>query len=164
MSTQTPPSRARTRRTDTPAGKVLAAGLAGATCLGLVGVIGIRSATDAAANGDQAAADLTAADAAGAADAQLNASTTTDGVTQAQLDAYAQQLAQERQRLIDYRAYLVDVASQLQSAADASGVRIDQASFPAATGKKKAPGAQQQAVPQPRQQKQSKPHAQTQGS
>ena len=164
MSTTTPAPRRGSRRTDTPAGKLLAAGLAGATCLGLVGVIGIRSATDAAANGDQAAGDLAAADAAGAGNAQLTAATTSDGVTQQQLDEYAAQLAQERQRLVDYRSYLQDVATQLQTVANANGVQFEQTS--ATVAKKPAKPKVQQPQPQPQQRQQAKPkaHAQTQGS
>ena len=173
MSTTTPAPRGRTRRTDTPAGKLLAAGLAGATCIGLVGVIGIRSATDAAANaaanGDQAASDLAAADAIEAGTADLASSVSTDGLTRAQLDDYAAQLAAERQRLIDYRAYLVDVAAQLQAVADGSGAVVSQASVtsgrkkPAATGsaaQPRAPKAQQAPKAQPK----PKAHAQTEGS
>ncbi len=172
MSTNAPAPRRGSRRTDTPAGKLLAAGLAGATCIGLVGVIGIRSATDAAANSvqsasvqvssDQAAADLAAADAIQAGTANLASSTSSEGLTRAQLDDYAAQLSQERQRLTEYRSYLVDVAAQLQAAANNSGAVVTDASM-TVTKKPAKPKAQQ---PQPQQRQQAKPkaHAQTQGS
>lgn len=167
MSSTTPAPRGRTRRTDTPAGKLLAAGLAGATCIGLVGVIGIRSATDAAANasanGDQAASDLAAADAIEAGTVDLASATTSDGLTRAQLDDYAAQLATERQRLLDYRAYLADVATQLQAVAQGSGAVVSEASVTTAKKKPNAkPRAAQQQAPKP--QAQPKAHAQTQGS
>lgn len=94
------------------ADKVWAVGLAGATCLGLVGVVGARTAQDAAASPVQE-------------DATLVLSTTStmeavssSGLTEAQLDEYARALEAERVRLEAYHAELLDVAARLQHTAD----------------------------------------------
>ena len=109
MRTKTNASRRPSRRTNSTASKIVSAGLATATCVGLVGVIGIRTAQDSAA-----------ADSSSATEAQASAvsvSTSTDGYTQAELDAYAAQLAAEAQRLTDYRAQLAEAALTLQVSA-----------------------------------------------
>ena len=125
MRTKTNASRRPSRRTNSTASKIVSAGLATATCVGLVGVIGIRTAQDSAA-----------ADSSSATEAQASAvsvSTSTDGYTQAELDAYAAQLAAEAQRLTDYRAQLADAALTLQvSAGSNAGVTLsDPAAVPA---------------------------------
>ena len=100
------------RRTNSTASKIVSAGLATATCIGLVGVIGVRTAQESAA----AAADA-ATQTVDNSDVTLASATTTDGLSQAELDAYAAQLDAEAQRLADYRTQLVDAALQLQQAA-----------------------------------------------
>lgn len=80
--------------------KALAFGLASATCLGVVGLITVRNAQEASA------ADATD-------QVALTAATTSTGVTQAQLDQYASQLAAEQQRLEAYRLQLIDTANSL---------------------------------------------------
>ena len=100
MRTKTNDKRRPSRRTNSTASKIVSAGLATATCVGLVGVIGVRTAQDSAA-----------ADSSSATEAQASAvaaPTSTDGYTQAELDAYAAQLAAEAQRLTDYRAQLAE--------------------------------------------------------
>ena len=109
MKTKTNAKRRPSRRTNSTASKIVSAGLATATCIGLVGVIGVRTAQDSAA------ADLSAA--AESQAGAVAAPTSTDGYTQADLDAYAAQLAAESQRLTDYRAQLADAALTLQASA-----------------------------------------------
>ena len=109
MRTKTNDKRRPSRRTNSTASKIVSAGLATATCVGLVGVIGVRTAQDSAA-----------ADSSSATEAQASAvaaPTSTDGYTQAELDAYAAQLAAEAQRLTDYRAQLAEAALTLQVSA-----------------------------------------------
>lgn len=93
------------RRLDTAPQRLLSMGLATATAVGLVGVLAVRSAEDASANTDDNGDSASVA--------------TTDGRTQADLDAYAAQLDAERQRLQDYRDQLVAVAATLQQRANA---------------------------------------------
>lgn len=90
------------------ADKAWSLGLAGAACLGLVGLVGVRSISDAAANETAPPADSTTAN---------------GGLSQAELDAYAASLDQQRAQLDDYRAQLVATAQQLQVVADTLGVR-----------------------------------------
>lgn len=119
-----PPVRRPSRRTNTAAGRVLSAALATTTCVGLVGVIGVRMAEENAAQAASGSPEPAASEVVGAADATIElvsstspAATSSDGRTREQLDAYATQLEQERQRLVDYRNQLVDIATQLQAAA-----------------------------------------------
>ena len=109
MRTQTNARRHASRRTNSTASKIVSAGLATATCVGLVGVIGIRTAQDSAAADSGSATEVAAPVAA--------APTTADGYTQADLDSYAAQLDAEAQRLADYRAQLIDAALTLQQSA-----------------------------------------------
>lgn len=95
------------RRLDTVPQRLLSMGLATATAVGLVGVLAVRSAEDASADTESAS------------DSAPVQATTTDGLTQADLDNYAAQLDAERQRLQDYRDQLVAVAATLQQQADA---------------------------------------------
>lgn len=160
------------RRTNTTAGKILSAGLATATCVGLVGVIGVRTAEENAAKAaDQATVDSNAID--------LAAATTSTGLTQADLDAYAAQLQSERAQLDDYRQQLIDVAAVLQQRAN-TGVATASAAKPAAKQTKAKPkavakpkaAAKPKAVAKPKVAKVAKPapapaprpQAQTQGS
>ena len=97
----------RASRTTSASQKILALGLASATCVGLVGMIAVRSAQDASAQ------EATSQD--GANQVDLAAATTSNGVTQTQLDQYAAQLATERARLEAYRQQLVTAANQLST-------------------------------------------------
>lgn len=93
----------KARKRGGSADKVWAIGLAGATCVGLVGVIGVRAVSDAAAQPVEL-------------EAQLIANTkpvSATGLTEAELDEYAWSLAAERQRLLDYHQQLVDAAGEL---------------------------------------------------
>lgn len=158
MRTNTSTGRRTSRRTNSTASKIVSAGLATATCVGLVGVIGIRTAQDSAAADSASASEAAAPIAA--------APTTTDGYTQADLDAYAAQLDAEAQRLADYRAQLIDAATALQqSAGGASSFAVtDPAAVPsqaqassAASAKPRVtkPAAQAAPKPQPAPQPQS---------
>ncbi|CAB5041408.1 MAG: hypothetical protein F2923_06730 [Actinobacteria bacterium] len=97
----------RATRTTSASQKILALGLASATCVGLVGMIAVRSAQDASAQ------EATSQD--GSTQVDLAAVTTSNGVTQTQLDQYAAQLATERARLEAYRQQLVTAANQLST-------------------------------------------------
>ncbi|MGI9196658.1 MAG: hypothetical protein ACR2KE_04275 [Candidatus Nanopelagicales bacterium] len=76
--------------------RMLAVGLASTACIGLVGVIGVRSALS------QEPDNATATD-----------PVTSNGYTQADLDAYAAQLASQAQQLDAYKRQLKDAAQQL---------------------------------------------------
>ena len=142
------------RRLDTAPQRILSLGLATATAVGLVGVIGVRTAQDSAAaeNTDTTASATTEP-------------TTSTGLTQADLDAYAAQLEAERQNLATYRAQLVDVAGQLQARANGTVNVGAPAKVPSVSTVKKAkptakpkaqPKAQVQQAPAPKPQAQSK--------
>ena len=95
------------------ADKVWAVGLAGATCVGLVGLVGARSVEEAAAATpvqDEATLVLTTS-------ANFDA-VSTSGLTEEQLDEYARALEVERLRLEAYHAELLAVAAALQESAD----------------------------------------------
>ena len=99
----TRPANRRPGRRPTTADKIVSAGLAATTCVGLVGVIAVRSQQDAAI----------------AATKAPSPATSSTGLTQADLDAYAASLAQQQQALNDYRDQLASVATQMQAIADA---------------------------------------------
>ncbi|MCX6432151.1 MAG: hypothetical protein NTX29_05005, partial [Actinobacteria bacterium] len=95
----------RGRRNRSTADKIISAGLATATCVGIVGVIGVRT-IEASAAADSSSTESSSSDTAtpGAAVAQVAVSST--GLTEAQLDEYAAQLAAEGAKLDAYRAKL----------------------------------------------------------
>lgn len=100
----------RKPRRNSPADKIWAAGLAAATCIGIVGVVGVRTV-------EANAADVAAAQSATTDIALMSSSepTTSTGLTQADLDAYAAELNKEAAKLTAYRAALVDAANALQA-------------------------------------------------
>jgi hypothetical protein len=132
-------SRPPLRRSSTPE-RILTAGLATATCIGVVGLLGVRTIE---ANAASAETGTTVDLAASPADATVV--TTSKGLTEAQLDEYAADLAREKERLDAYRAKLVKTAKKLQRQADR------QAAADAATGTRSvAPApANAAAAPQP---------------
>ncbi len=82
--------------------KVISTGLAVATGVGIAGMVAVRMAQDVSAQSNQV-------------DSQpISVTTSSAGYTQAQLDAYAQALATEAQKLRQYRDQLVQVAETLQ--------------------------------------------------
>jgi hypothetical protein len=110
MMTDRRHSRAPLRRSSAPE-KILAAGLATATCVGLVGVIGARTVAADSASGGESSSTTTPQP---APDTALVEPTTSTGLTEADLDAYAAQLAAEREKLDAYRATLVKAGKKLQ--------------------------------------------------
>ena len=103
----------RARRHSSTGSKIASTGLAVATCIGVVGVIGVRSAQESSAAA-QKAADQTSAPATVVV--QEAAVVSSSGLTQADLDSYAAKLEQERVKLEKYRAKLVAAAEALQQA------------------------------------------------
>lgn len=159
--TKRSPSRSRGGAAD----KIWAVGLAGATCVGLVGAVGVRTAQDAAA-----AAQVPASTEVTSASPQANVAVTSSGLTEAQLDEYALALEGERARLDAYHAELLDAAARLQEAADAlnqgrSGAVTTQAQSAAKPATEPVPKPASKPVPKPAAAPQvAKPQAQTRGS
>lgn len=133
-----PGSRSKSRTRGGSADKIWAVGLAGATCIGLVGTVGVRAAQDAAAstNTPDPVVEVTSE----AGDATQAAVVSSTGLTEQQLDEYARALEAERARLEAYHAELLDVAARLQESADA--VAQAQGAIPASTSKKAKKAAQ----------------------
>ena len=163
--------RAKSRVRQGGADKVWAVGLAGATCLGLVGAVGVRTAQEAAAEPVQSEEQMALA--TGAAPQAI--AVASSGLTEGQLDQYAQALESERLRLEAYHAELLDAAARLQEAADAqAGAKeaakpaLKPASKPALKPASKptpVPTAVPTAVPKPAAAPQvAAPQAQTRGS
>ncbi len=138
-SSERKPSRGRQGTAD----KVWAVGLAGATCLGLVGVVGVRAVGDAAAAEPQV--DMTAVDtsANGVADTTTApVATSTSGLTEEQLDQYARALEVERAKLEAYHKELLDAAAKLQASADAMAKAGSGTTVPAKTSSTKKSSSQ----------------------
>ena len=97
-------SRAPLRRSSAPE-RILSAGLATATCVGIVGLIGARTieANASPTGSEDYSSEVAAAEPATAvgtiASTPMVEPTTSTGLTQADLDAYAVQLAVEKDRL-----------------------------------------------------------------
>lgn len=106
-------SRSRQRTPD----KIWAVGLAGATCVGLVGTMGVRVAQEAVASTE--VPDSPAVAVAYAEDQPAVSGVTSSGLTYEQLDQYARALEVERMRLETYHQELLQVAARLQESADA---------------------------------------------
>jgi hypothetical protein len=139
--------RAKPRARQGGADKVWAVGLAGATCLGLVGAVGVRTAQEAAAEPVQS--DEQMALTTGAAPQTI--AVASSGLTEGQLDQYAQALENERLRLEAYHAELLDAAARLQAAADAQA-GANEATAPASKPASKSaskPASKPKPVPKP---------------
>jgi len=115
--------------------RVIASGLATATCVGLVGLIGFRTLDQSA----QAATD----------NGNNGSGVTTDQLIQYQvtLDQRSVQLQQYQQQLDQYRQQLSQVAAQLQSGQPVSTVAAAPALAPAKKQKKKTPALTAPAAP-----------------
>ena len=114
-------NRAPLRRSTTPQ-KILTSALAAATCVGIVGIIGIRTIDgNAAASAETSAVAVSAPTAAPAAAPAAAVTTSAGGLTREQLDTYAASLAAEKVRLDAYRAKLIKTAHRLASLAEAAG-------------------------------------------
>jgi len=137
------------------ADKIWAVGLAGVTCVGLVGTMGVRVAQDAVASTN--VPDTTITDTT--ADATSISVTTSTGLTEQQLDEYARALEDERLRLEAYHAELLDAAAKLQQSVDA--LAQNQNVVPAsAPSKKKSKQPAQAQEPKPAAQPQTATQAQ----
>ena len=136
------------RRTGTPE-KILTAGLATATCVGLVGMLGVRMVEASAAATDPV--DLAVASQPQSAARPVTEATSSGGLTEAQLDAYAAALAQEKERLDAYRAKLVKTATKLRKQARAQAGAPARQWAPASGARPAAPaGSAATAQPAPR--------------
>jgi len=99
--------------------KLISTGLAVATGVGVVGLIGVRAAQDAQAQqSDPSQSDT----------AMPQEAVSSGGYTQAQLDAYAQALAQEADRLNQYRDQLAALVNEisLQQSQKTGAAKIQQ--------------------------------------
>ena len=110
--TMTDTTKARRGRGSTTAEKVLTAGLATAACIGVVGLLGTRMVSAQEANAAPAP-DSTPVLLATPASTLV---TSSSGMTQADLDAYAALLSAEKDRLDAYRAQLTQAAKQINAA------------------------------------------------
>lgn len=108
-------NRAPLRRSSTPE-RILSAGLATATCVGVVGLLGARTIeANASSTGELSSEQVDTAQAVDSvAPVIATEPTTSSGLTQADLDAYAAELAKEKERLDAYRAKLVKTAKKLK--------------------------------------------------
>ena len=108
-------NRAPMRRSSTPE-RILSAGLATATCVGVVGLLGARTIeANASSASEPSTEQVESGQVADTAAPVLAAEpTTSTGLTQADLDAYAADLAKEKERLDAYRAKLVKTAKKLK--------------------------------------------------
>jgi hypothetical protein len=120
-------SHAPLRRSSTPA-KILTTGLAAATCVGIIGVIGMRTIDS------NAAASAETAPAAQPPATPSEEVASTGGLTREQLDAYAASLVAEKQRLDAYRAKLIRTAHRLRAMAATSAT--PSVAAPAATARR----------------------------
>lgn len=149
MTETTRHSRPPLRRSSTPE-RILSAGLATATCIGVVGLLGVRTIE---ANAASAETGTTVELATSPTDASV--ATTSTGLTEAQLDAYAADLAREKERLDAYRAKLVKTAKKLQRQADRQAAAAETgarsvAPAPANTATAPRPAAKPPAAAKPR--------------
>lgn len=110
--TMTDTAKARRGRGNTTAEKVLTAGLATAACIGVVGLLGTRMVSAQEANAAPAP-DSTPVLLATPASTMV---TSSSGMTQGDLDAYAALLSAEKDRLDAYRAQLTQAARQINAA------------------------------------------------
>ena len=130
--------------------RAIATGLATATCLGLVGLIGFKT-LDSAAQASTGASDATTGGATTGAFAGASAGASADQLSQyqAQLDQRAIQLQQYQQQLDQYRLQLTQIASALQG--EEGGISVPaapQVAAPAPTRKhKKKAGSSAGAAP-----------------
>jgi translation initiation factor IF-3 len=149
------------RRSSTPE-RILSAGLATATCVGVVGLLGARTIS-ANAEGTEAGSSESSTEAVEipvdptvSVQEANSPPTSTAGMTQAELDAYAARLAEEKDRLDAYRTKLIKTAKKLkrlaakQAAASSTGsvVVSRPASSGGSSGKPSSTKAQAAARPQ----------------
>lgn len=101
------PAPSKAKGTNGKSSKVISTGLAVATGIGMVGLIGVRAAQEANANTTQAESSTESA-----ADG-TSVVVSSEGYTKEQLDAYAQALSEEAIRLADYRNQLNALVAEI---------------------------------------------------
>lgn len=108
-------NRAPLRRSSTPE-RILSAGLATATCVGVVGLLGARTIEANASSASELSTEQVEMTQVvdTATPTPADEPTTSSGLTQADLDSYAMSLAKEKERLDAYRAKLVKTAKKLK--------------------------------------------------
>jgi hypothetical protein len=155
--------RSALRRSSTPE-RILSAGLATATCVGVVGLLGARTieanATSESGNEQTEAPPVVEEVVSSTAPVP----TTSGGLTQSDLDAYAADLAKEKERLDAYRAKLVRTAKKLKrqiAAGQATAAAVVPAR-PVSSGSQASSGSSSRTPAAKPQQKASKPAAATQ--
>ncbi len=121
-------ARTRKGRSSTTAERIVTVGLATATCVGVVGLLGTRMVSAQEATAEPSATESTPVLLAAPAS---TVATSSSGMTRSDLDAYAALLAAEKTRLDSYRAELVAAAQAINGAAG-SGKRAGQAALPQA--------------------------------
>jgi hypothetical protein len=157
MRTMTDHARTRKGRSSTAAERIVTAGLATATCIGVVGLLGTRMVSAQEATAEPAPESTPVLLAAPASTSSSTVATSSSGMTRSDLDAYAALLAAEKARLDSYRAELVAAAHAINgatSSAQSSGRGIGigstanagKSAKPEKTGSGKAAG--QAALPQ----------------
>ena len=151
--------RSALRRSSTPE-RILSAGLATATCVGVVGLLGARTieanATSSSESGNEQTEAPPVVEAVVSSTAVVP--TTSGGLTQADLDAYAADLAKEKERLDAYRAKLVRTAKKLKRQI-AAGQATAAAAVPARPVSSSSQGSSGRTPTAKPQQKASKPTA-----
>lgn len=136
--TMTDTAKTRKGRGSTTAEKVLTAGLATAACIGVVGLLGTRMVSAQEVNAAPAP-DSTPVLLATPASTLV---TSSSGMTQADLDAYAALLSAEKDRLDAYRAQLTEAAKQINTTkVGKSGAARPALKVPASTPAIPAPAA-----------------------
>ena len=117
MGTMTDHARKRKPRSGTATERIVTAGLATATCIGVVGLLGTRMVAAQEVTAEPAAPESTPVLLAAPTSTAASAVTSSSGLTQADLDAYANLLIAEKGRLDAYRADLLAAAQVINAAA-----------------------------------------------
>jgi hypothetical protein len=113
MRTMTEHAKSRKGRSSTAAERIVTAGLATATCIGVVGLLGTRMVSAQEVSAEPVAQESTPVL---LADPASTVATSSSGMTRSDLDAYAALLAAEKDRLDAYRAELKAAARQINAA------------------------------------------------
>lgn len=125
-------ARKRKPRSGTATERIVTAGLATATCIGVVGLLGTRMVAAQEVTAEPAAPESTPVLLAAPTSTAASAVTSSSGLTQADLDAYANLLIAEKGRLDAYRADLLAAAQVINAAA--AGQSVDTVAAPGANG------------------------------
>lgn len=125
-------ARKRKPRSGTATERIVTAGLATATCIGVVGLLGTRMVAAQEVTAEPAAPESTPVLLAAPTSTAASAVTSSSGLTQADLDAYANLLIAEKGRLDAYRADLLAAAQVINAAA--AGQSVDTVAASGANG------------------------------